>query len=132
MVILIWSLCISGMNSVPLFSARKIDAPNLAASVAKYNKFVDQKKDEEFEKPENLLTKRIEKGPFHAVRIVLMVHNFTGGLRINDNSQVLDIFGKVIPGLYAAGETAGGLYVGNGMPRGIMPGRWAGEHAIKG
>ena len=112
--------------------AQKIGAPNLPASVAKYNKFVDQKKDEDFDKPENLLTKKIEQGPFHAVRIVLMVHNFTGGLRINDNSQVIDIFGKVIPGLYAAGETAGGLYVGNGMPRGIMPGRWAGEHAIKG
>ena len=36
---------------------------------------------------------------------------------------------KPIKGLYAAGETAGGLYVGNGMPRAIMPGRWAGEHA---
>ena len=112
--------------------AAKMKTPNLEATVARYNKFVEQKKDEDFGKPENLLTKKLEKGPFHAVQIVLFVHNFTGGLRINANSQVLDIFAKPIPGLYAAGETAGGLYVGNGMPRAIMPGRWAGEHAMKG
>ena len=62
---------------------------------------------------------------------MLFVHNFTGGLRINENGQVIDVLGNVIPGLYAAGETAGGLYVGNGMPRAILPGRWAGEHAAK-
>ena len=112
--------------------AAKMKTPNLEATVARYNKFVEQKKDEDFGKPENLLTKKLEKGPFHAVQVVLFVHNFTGGLRINANSQVLDIFAKPIPGLYAAGETAGGLYVGNGMPRAIMPGRWAGEHAMKG
>lgn len=106
-------------------------APKLAATVAKYNQFVEQKKDEDFEKPAMLLKKKLEKAPFHAVQIVLFAHNFTGGLRINENAQVLDAFGRIIPGLYAAGETAGGLYVGNGMPRAIMPGRWAGEHAAK-
>lgn len=54
-----------------------------------------------------------------------------GGLSINDNAQVLDIVGKPIEGLYAAGENCGGIYVGNGMPRGIIPGRWAGEHAAR-
>lgn len=106
-------------------------AKNLAATVEKYNKFVDQKKDDDFAKPAMLLKKKLETAPFHAVQIVLFAHNFTGGLRINENAQVLDILGRVIPGLYAAGETAGGLYVGNGMPRAIMPGRWAGEHAAK-
>ena len=32
-----------------------------------------------------------------------------GGLKINGKSQVLDHFGGVIPGLYAAGEITGGL-----------------------
>ncbi len=111
---------------------RKLGTPNLAKTVQRYNGFVDAKKDDDFMKPEALLSKKIEQGPFHAVQVVLMCHNFTGGLRINENAQVIDILGNVIPGLYAAGETAGGLYVGNGMPRAIMPGRWAGEHAIKG
>ncbi len=111
--------------------AAKLGTPNLAKTVSRFNGFCDQKKDEDFEKPADMLNK-IEQGPFHAVQVVLFVHNLTGGLRINENAQVLDIFGHVIPGLYAAGETAGGLYVGNGMPRAIMPGRFAGEHIVKG
>ena len=31
------------------------------------------------------------------------------GLRINGKREVLDLSGKVIPGLYAAGEAAGGF-----------------------
>ncbi|MHB2078127.1 FAD-binding protein [Aerococcus mictus] len=30
-----------------------------------------------------------------------------GGLKINTDGQVLDVFGQVIPGLYAAGLNAG-------------------------
>lgn len=111
--------------------ADKLKAPSLVETVKKFNHFCDQKKDEDFDKPADMLHK-IEKGPFHAVQVVLFVHNLTGGLRINENAQVLDIFGEAIPGLYAAGETAGSLYVGNGMPRAIMPGRFAGEHIVKG
>ncbi len=109
--------------------AQKTNQPDLAKTIEKYNKFVDQKKDEDFGKPEDHLTKKIENGPFHAARLVLAVHNLTGGLAINENAQCIDQNAKPIPGLYAAGETAGGLYVGNGMPRAIMPGRFAGEHA---
>ena len=111
--------------------AQKLGAKDLEATVTRYNGFVDKKQDDDFQKPAPLLRKKIEQGPFHAVQVVLFAHNFTGGLRINENAQVIDILGNVIPGLYAAGETAGGLYVGNGMPRAIMPGRWAGEHASK-
>ena len=103
--------------------------PELAAQVARYNGFVDAGKDEEFGKPAALLKTKIAQGPFYAVRLVVFLHNCPGGLSINDNAQVLDITGKPIEGLYAAGESCGGLYVGNGMPRGIIPGRWAGEHA---
>ncbi len=109
--------------------AKLTNQPNLEKTVARYNTFVDAKKDGDFDKPAESLTKKIETGPFHAVRLVLCVHNLTGGLAINDNAQVLGQDMKPIKGLYAAGESAGGLYVGNGMPRAIMPGRWAGEHA---
>ena len=111
--------------------ARVTEQPELVKTVKSYNGFVDAKKDTEFNKPEALLNKKIEQGPFHAVRLVLFVHNLTGGLAINENAQVLDMTGKPIQGLYAAGESAGGLYVGNGMPRAIMPGRFAGEHVMK-
>lgn len=103
----------------------------LAAQVKRYNGFVDAGKDEEFGKPAELLKTKIAQGPFYAVRLVVFLHNCAGGLSINDNAQVLDIVGKPIEGLYAAGENCGGIYVGNGMPRGIIPGRWAGEHAAR-
>ncbi len=109
--------------------AQLTNQPELPAQVARYNAFVDAGKDEEFGKPAELLKTKIAEGPFYAVRLVVFLHNCPGGLAINDNAQVLDIEGRVIEGLYAAGENCGGLYVGNGMPRGIIPGRWAGEHA---
>lgn len=105
--------------------------PELPAQVVRYNGYVDAGKDEEFGKPAELLKTKIAQGPFYAVRLVVFLHNCAGGLSINDNAQVLDIVGKPIEGLYAAGENCGGIYVGNGMPRGIIPGRWAGEHAAK-
>jgi fumarate reductase flavoprotein subunit len=36
-----------------------------------------------------------------------------GGLKINTDAQVLDTDGSIIPGLYAAGETTGGVHGGN-------------------
>ena len=43
-----------------------------------------------------------------------------GGLKINAKCQVIDQFGDVIPGLYAAGEIAGGL---EGIPHHYYTGR---------
>jgi fumarate reductase flavoprotein subunit len=36
-----------------------------------------------------------------------------GGIRINKNAQVIDIWGNVIPRLYAAGEFTGGIHGAN-------------------
>ena len=36
-----------------------------------------------------------------------------GGLKINTETEVLDTNGSIIPGLYAAGETTGGVHGGN-------------------
>ena len=59
-----------------------------------------------------------------------------GGLRINPNAQVIDVFGVVIPGLYAAGEVAGGVHGSNrlgsnAIPDAISFGRVAGTNAAK-
>ena len=57
-----------------------------------------------------------------------------GGLRINENAQVLDMAGVVIPGLYASGCNAegpfGSGYPGGGGPVGasIVMGYVAGKH----
>jgi fumarate reductase flavoprotein subunit/urocanate reductase len=105
-----------------------VPADALAETVRKYNTYVDAGSDPDFGKPQKLLTSKIEIPPFYAVWISLYVHDTCGGLAVNAKSQVLDISGKVIPGLYAGGEAAGGLGTA-GMPRAIITGRIAGENA---
>jgi urocanate reductase len=103
----------------------------LSETVKKYNSYVDAGKDPDFDKSTKLLKSKIETPLFHAVSISLHVHDTCGGLAINARAQVLDANGKVIPGLYAGGETAGGLDI-PGMPRGVIFGRIAGENAAAG
>ena len=57
-----------------------------------------------------------------------------GGIKVNSNTQVLEPDGRIMPGLYAAGESVGGLfyddYVGGGsLARCVVLGRIAGKNA---
>ena len=40
-------------------------------------------------------------------------HHTMGGIVVDTNRHVLDVNGKIIPGLYAAGEVTGGIHGGN-------------------
>ena len=86
-----------------------MDPVKLKMSVANNNKYAAQGYDEEFYKDRKGLRK-MEKGPFYAFKTVLKMYATLGGARVNENWQVLDKQGKVIPGLYATGQDAGGLY----------------------
>ena len=110
--------------------AKMINVPGdaLVETVRKYNTYVESGDDPDFGKPKKILKSKIETPPFYGVWISLYVHDTCGGLAVNAKSQVLDIFGKVIPGLYAGGEATGGISVA-GMPRAIILGRIAGENA---
>ena len=77
----------------------------LAETVARYNGFVEKGHDDDFEKPK--LKRKIEKGPFYAAWCTVCTHDTYAGLRINGKCQVVDLAGKVIPGLYCGGESAG-------------------------
>ncbi len=62
-----------------------------------------------------------------------------GGIRINDKAEVLDKQDKAIPGLYAVGLDAGGLYgdsydlvtPGTTLGFAVNSGRIAGESVLK-
>jgi tricarballylate dehydrogenase len=77
----------------------------------------------------------IEEPPFEAFPVRCGMTFTYGGLRIDPTSaQVQHVAGRPIGGLYAAGEMAGGLWVGNyasgsGMMAGATFGRIAGTHA---
>lgn len=83
-----------------------VPADALKATVEKYNTFAGGK-DADFGKP---APKAIKTGPFYAVSIRVYCHDQGGGIHINTKAQVLDVWGNVIDGLYAAGEATGGYF----------------------
>ena len=77
----------------------------------------------------------VEEPPFEGWAVRCGMTFTFGGLRIDPKTaQVQHVAGRTIPGLYAAGEMVGGLWVGNyasgsGMMAGATYGRIAGMHA---
>jgi succinate dehydrogenase/fumarate reductase flavoprotein subunit len=98
----------------------------LAETVSRYNSFVDTGVDLDFEKPSPKY--KIETPPFYAAWSTPVMHDTRVGLRINGKSQVVDLQGEVIPGLYCGGESAGG-FSQHGLARCIVQGRIAGINA---
>jgi tricarballylate dehydrogenase len=75
----------------------------------------------------------IAAAPFFAYPIISGICFTYGGLKTNSQGQVIDADGRVMPGLYAAGEAAGlyhQVYTGaTSVLRGAVFGRLAGAHA---
>ena len=98
----------------------------LQETVARYNSFVTAGADTDFKKPTPLY--KIEKPPFYAAWSTPILHDTLTGLRSNTNSEVMDIRGEVIQGLYCAGESQGG-FAQHGLARCLTFGRVAARHA---
>jgi succinate dehydrogenase/fumarate reductase flavoprotein subunit len=99
----------------------------LAATVARYNAFVDAGEDKDFGKPTP--RHKIATPPFYAAWSTPVLHDTRAGLRINAQCQVIDMQGQVIPGLYCGGESAGG-FSEHGLARCIVQGLIAARHAV--
>jgi len=89
------------------YQAKPMKGAKLQATVERYNSFVDAGEDTDFGKPAPKY--KIERPPFYAAWATTVVHDTRAGLRINAKCQVIDMNGIVIPGLYCAGESAGGF-----------------------
>ena len=85
----------------------------LAATITAHNSFVVNRHDPEFGKVIDPYLTRIIDPPFFAIAQWPSVHYTGGGLVVNERLQVIDIFGQVIPGIYAAGEIIGGTHGNN-------------------
>ena len=95
-----------------LAAATKIDPTTLENTVARYNQYCDRKHDQMFLKDSNFL-EPVRKPPFYAIICTRPEYYVTlGGASINAKCQVLDTKNNVIPGLYAAGNDAGGMWAG--------------------
>merc|ERR1719221_663594 len=78
----------------------------------------------------------VKSQPFYVAIITPVIHYCMGGLEIDADGAVLGANGKAIPGLYAAGEVAGGVHGnnrlgGNSLLDCVVFGRVAGKAATK-
>ena len=110
------------------YQKRPISGAALQETVNRYNDFVTAGIDMDFAKPTPL--HKIEKPPFYAAWSTPILHDSLTGLRTDSNSQVIDIRGEAIPGLYCAGESQGG-FAQHGLGRCLVFGRIAGRHAAQ-
>jgi hypothetical protein len=102
----------------------------LAETVTTWNGYVESGTDPEFEREVDAPMNRIATPPFYALSIMVIWHDSYGGLRVNGRQQVVDMQGKVIPGLYAGGEAVGGFNK-HGLGKGHVHGYIAGTHAVE-
>jgi len=117
--------------------ARQIGVPptTFAKTMATYNGYVDAGRDDDFGRSELV---RIQQPPFYAIIASGVVFMTTGGVKTNGLLQVIGAGGRVIPGLYAAGEVQGaGQWMGDGLMSGagngaaLVFGRLAAKQALK-
>ena len=80
----------------------------LKKTVNRYNGYCKKGRDKEFRKRKEYLLP-IKKAPFYGIKVGAQIVNTECGVKVNYDYQVLDKQGKVIPGLYAASHTAGGV-----------------------
>lgn len=111
----------------------------LKATVDEYNSFCEKHHDDIFAKDPRYL--RPILGPrFYAVKSRTVFLGTLGGIKINEKTEVIDKKEKVIPGLYAAGFDAGGMYGDSYCIQGssglassfaLNSGRLAGKNVLK-
>ena len=86
-----------------------MDPATLKASCGAITKYARQGKDEQFGKDPYYL-REVATGPFYVVRGKINALTSLNGVKVNAGLQVLDKNDHVIPGLYAIGHDAGGMY----------------------
>ncbi len=86
----------------------KMDPATLKETVDAYNAMVDAGQDTEFGKSAELMTRKIETGPFYAAWATPNMHDCLAGLKTDGRRQVLKVDETPIEGLFACGECAGG------------------------
>ena len=112
----------------------EIDPVALAATVERFNANAAQGIDPDYHRGESAFDQLtggdrtrtdivnpnlapVAEAPFYAAKLYPGSLSTCGGLQINTKAQVLDVWGEVIPGLYAVGNASGSV-MGAGYPGG--------------
>ena len=119
-----------------LAEAYGIPEEALLETIERFNRGVAEKEDKEFGKPILNGAKPLVHPPYYAMRLWPKVHYTMGGIRIDTEARVIDLYQKPIPRLYAAGEITGGVHGACRLGSAAIPdcmvfGRIAGQNAAK-
>jgi fumarate reductase flavoprotein subunit len=97
-------------NSIEELAGKIAVKPDvLKTTIEEYNRFCEKGHDDLFAKNPKYL--RPLRGPkFYAVRARTIFLGSMGGIKINHNMEVIDKRNNIIPGLYAGGMDAGGMW----------------------
>ena len=122
----------TGDTYVALADAIGVPAETFINTMTNWNACVEQKADPEFGRVS--FANPLDQAPFYAIKVQPGIHHTMGGIKINDNAQVIDTDGNVIAGLFAAGEVTGGVHGnnrlgGNAVADFTIYGRIAGQNA---
>lgn len=105
-------ITVQGDTIEDLASKIEVDPATLAATLESWNKCVADKNDAEFGRTTGM-DNDLSTPPYYAIKIAPGIHHTMGGVHIDTGAHVIDLNGKVIPGLFAAGEVVGGVHGGN-------------------
>ena len=112
----------------------KIPYDSLKGTVDRVTSMAGKGNDKDFHHRAGLVD--MSQGQYYVIKAVPSVHHTMGGVRINEKAQALTADGKVIPGLWAAGEVTGVTHGtnrlgGNAYTDIIVFGRIAGKAAAE-
>jgi fumarate reductase flavoprotein subunit len=113
-----------------------IEDRRLAATLNDYNRAVESNNARSLKIPRTGKPKPLQ-APFYGLRVVSGITFTMGGVLVNGCAQVLNVNEKPIAGLYAAGDTIGGLMGGyrggytGGLMQAVVTGILAGENAAR-
>ena len=112
----------------------KIPFDQLQKTVKRVSDMAGKGNDKDFNHRSGLVD--MQQGKYYVIKAVPSTHHTMGGVRINETAEALTAEGKVIPGLWAAGEVTGVTHGtnrlgGNAYTDIIVFGRIAGEAAAK-
>lgn len=114
-----------------------VDRKVFKKTVEEYNGFCDKGHDDQFA-TNPVYLRPVRTPQLYALKCFPDFLGTHGGIKINERTEVLDGSDKVIPGLYAVGNDAGGIFgdsydinaSGIGSSFAINSGRIAGENAL--
>ena len=112
----------------------KIPFDQLQKTVKRVSDMAGKGNDKDFNHRSGLVD--MQQGKYYVIKAVPSTHHTMGGVRINEKAEALTAEGRVIPGLWAAGEVTGVTHGtnrlgGNAYTDIIVFGRIAGEAAAK-